>query len=72
MNYRNLLFSLHCSIGLLLGLLLIFISFSGTGIVFQKKLDQAIDSALWKVTLHSEQVSLDSMTRSVFAAHQTC
>jgi uncharacterized iron-regulated membrane protein len=70
MKYRNILFSLHRSIGLVLGIILILLSLSGAGIVFQKELDHAIYASLWKVTPRAEQVSLDAMSTSVLTAHR--
>jgi uncharacterized iron-regulated membrane protein len=69
MKYRNVVFSFHRSIGLLLGLWLILISLSGAIIVFQKELDHAFYHALWQVTPQSTQVSLDTMTASVVSTH---
>jgi uncharacterized iron-regulated membrane protein len=68
MKYRNLIFTTHRFIGLLLGLLLIVISLSGTCIVFQKELDQFFYRSLWQVAPQPTQVSLDVMATSVTSA----
>lgn len=41
MKFRNLVLKLHSSIGIVMGLLLMVISLSGTSIVFHEELDHA-------------------------------
>jgi uncharacterized iron-regulated membrane protein len=69
MKHHPVIFSLHRLIGLLLGLLLIVISLSGAGIVFQEELDHVLYRSFWSVTPQFEQVSLDQMAAVAISAH---
>lgn len=68
MKLRNWVLKIHGFIGMAMGLLLVVISLSGAGIVFQKELDQALNRSLFHVTPRSTQVSLDAMLTPVLAA----
>lgn len=69
MKFRNLVITLHSSIGILVGLLLVVISLTGSSIVFHKELDQVLNRALKLVTPQAEQVSLDAILAPAQAAH---
>ncbi|MBW4582579.1 MAG: PepSY domain-containing protein [Tildeniella nuda ZEHNDER 1965/U140] len=66
---RQWVLRLHGSIGIAMGLLLVMISLSGAGIVFQEELDHGLHRSLWHVTPQAEQVPLDAMFASAQAIH---
>jgi uncharacterized iron-regulated membrane protein len=68
MKFRNGILAIHGWIGIVLGLFLIVISLSGTGIVFQKELDHALNRSLYQVTPQSQPISLDAIVAPVLAA----
>ncbi|MGF2037471.1 MAG: PepSY-associated TM helix domain-containing protein [Nostoc sp. CmiVER01] len=65
MKFRNLVLKLHSSIGIVMGLLLMVISFSGASIVFHEELDRTLNPSLWSVTPQGTQISPDLMLDSV-------
>ncbi|MBW4468807.1 MAG: PepSY domain-containing protein [Stenomitos rutilans HA7619-LM2] len=68
---RKWVLMLHGAIGIGMGLLLVVISLSGAGIVFQEELDHGLNRSLWHVIPQAEPVSLDDMMTSVQSAHPT-
>jgi uncharacterized iron-regulated membrane protein len=69
MKLRNTLIAVHGWIGIVMGLLLVIVSLTGTAIVFQAELDQTLNRSLWQVTPQSQHVSLDAPIQSIQAAH---
>ncbi|MEH2193616.1 MAG: PepSY-associated TM helix domain-containing protein [Nostoc sp.] len=65
MKFRNLVLKLHSSIGIVMGLLLMVISFSGASIVFHQELDRTLNRSLWSVTPEGTQISPDLMLATV-------
>lgn len=69
MKLRNWVLRLHGFIGMTMGLLLVVISLSGAGIVFQKEIDRALNRSLFYVAPQATQVTLDAMLKPVLTAH---
>ena len=69
MKIRNLVRSLHGSIGLVMGLLFLIVSLTGAGIVFHEELDHAINQSLHKVAVQSTSVPFDDIIAPVQKAH---
>ncbi|CAN1212584.1 PepSY domain-containing protein [Tumidithrix helvetica PCC 7403] len=69
MKVRNLVRSLHGSIGLLMGLLFLIVSLTGTGIVFHEELDHAINQSLHTVAIQSVSVPFDDILAPAQKAH---
>ncbi len=68
-RFRKWVLRVHSSIGLAIGLLIVVVSVTGSGIVFHEELDHALNRSLWHVTPQAEQVSLDAMFASAQAVH---
>ncbi|GBO54758.1 hypothetical protein APA_2809 [Pseudanabaena sp. lw0831] len=69
MKIRNLVRSLHGSIGLLMGLLFLIVSLTGAGIVFHEELDHAINQSWHKVDVQTAMVPLDDIISPAQKAH---
>jgi uncharacterized iron-regulated membrane protein len=69
MKFRNLVRSLHGSIGLLMGLLFIIVSLTGGSIVFHKEIDHAINQSLHTVAIQPVSVPFDDILVPVQKAH---
>ncbi len=69
MKLRNLVLTLHGSIGILIGLLLVVISLTGSAIVFHQELDRALNPSLMRVVPQAQQLSIDAILAPVQAAH---
>jgi uncharacterized iron-regulated membrane protein len=69
MEFRNLVRSLHGSIGLLMGLLFVIVSLTGTGIVFHEEIDHAMNQSLHTVAVQPVSVPFDDILAPVQKAH---
>lgn len=66
---RTIVFSLHSWLGLITGIFLLLIGLSGSGIVFLKEIDQAINAKLLKVKPLEKALPLDTFYRKISMRH---
>ncbi len=69
MKLRNLVRSLHGSIGLVMGLLFVIVSLTGGSIVFHDEIDHAINQSLYSVAVQQTGVPFDDILTPVQKAH---
>ena len=69
MKVRNLVRSLHGSIGLVMGLLFVIVSLTGGAIVFHEEIDYALNQSLHRVSVQSLSVPFDDILAPVQKAH---
>jgi uncharacterized iron-regulated membrane protein len=69
MKTRQLIVKIHGLIGIVIGLLLIVVSLTGSAIMFQVELDTWLNRSLFQVTPQVERVSIDAILNSVQTAY---
>src|SRR4028118_1277305 len=69
MKLRKLALNVHRYIGLMLGLLLIIISLTGTSLVFVNEIDRFLNPNLLQVVAGEKRVSLQSVLDTVRSAY---
>lgn len=66
---RTVVFSLHSWLGLITGIFLLLLGLSGSGIVFLKEIDHAINAKLLKVVPLEKPLPLDTFYREISRRH---
>lgn len=69
MKASTTILKLHRAIGIVVGLLLVVITLSGSLLVFATEIDAWLSPQIFRVTPQTERVSLDSVLQTVQAAH---
>ncbi len=69
MKARQLIVKVHGLIGIVIGLLIIVISLTGSAIVFQTELDTWLNQSLFHVIPQAQKVSIDTILDSVQTAY---
>ncbi len=69
MKASTTILKLHRAIGIVVGLLLVVITLSGSLLVFATEIDAWLSPQIFRVTPQTERVTLDSVLQTVQAAH---
>ena len=65
MTFRNLVLKWHRAIGVVAGILLAVIAFSGTSLVFAPEIDAWLNPSVFKVTPQAEKVAIAAILQTI-------
>ncbi len=69
MKFRNLVRSLHGSIGLMMGLLFEIVSLTGSSIIFHQEIDRSLNPSLHTVVVQTTTMQLENLLAPVQKTH---